>query len=105
MMESKVEDVMVDLDDDSQATKTMVDIVYGCCLDLSQKNPEALSALIKKSRDDHYNVIQPNLGELAQMNLIRLNGISHPHIVPIVVTMFQDQTENFKPVHPSPDKK
>ncbi len=94
----------IKLIDGSEASKTMVDIVYGCLLDLSQTNQAALAALVKKCRDESRQLYQPILSELAQMNLVRLNGQSYDYIVPIVLTMTDGQTGNFKPVHPVPDQ-
>lgn len=100
---------MVTLIDGSEATKTMIDIVYGCLLDISQTNQKALTKLVKKCRDDNYDFAndfddgKKCLGELVQINLVKLTGESYYEYVPIILTMMDGQTENFKPIHPAPD--
>ena len=96
---------LVTLIDGNKATKELVDIIYGCLLDLSQTRPDALTELVKKCRDDTYKLWGKTLGELAQVNLVKLTGESYNDYVPIILAMMDGQTENFKPVHPAPYKK
>ena len=90
--------------DGSEATKTMVDIVFGCLHELSQTKKDALAELVKKCRDDSHKLWGLTLGHLSTINLVKTNGASYDYMIPIVLTMMDGQTKDFKPVHPAPDQ-
>lgn len=102
-MTTKHKPIMVELIDGSEASKTMVDIVFGCLHELSQTKQDALAELVKKCRDNNHKLWGPTLGQLVTINLVKTNGTSYDYMIPIVLTMMDGQTENFKPVHPAPD--